>query len=68
MKLHPDELPHVLVHQTDPGAVNYVSDVGRNPAKTRHEHESDFRKGYKTKDQRVKDTVTNCAGKPLEFK
>lgn len=32
VELHPDELPHVLVHQTDPGAVNDVPDIGRNPA------------------------------------
>lgn len=37
VKLHPDELPHVLVHQADPGAVNDVSDVGRDPSKT-HTH------------------------------
>lgn len=36
VKLHPDELPHVLVHQTDSGAVNDVSDVGGNPATTQH--------------------------------
>lgn len=31
VELHPDELPHVLVHQADAGAVDNVSDVGRNP-------------------------------------
>lgn len=34
MELHPDELPHVLVHQADAGAVDDVPDVGRNPAAT----------------------------------
>lgn len=35
VELHPDELPHVLVHQADAGAVDDVSDVGWNPVNTR---------------------------------
>lgn len=35
VELHPDELPHVLVHQADARAVDDVSDVGRNPVNTR---------------------------------
>lgn len=35
VELHPDELPHVLVHQADAGAVHDVSDVGRDPADAR---------------------------------
>lgn len=34
VELHPDELPHVLVHQADAGAVDDVSDVGRDPVNT----------------------------------
>lgn len=34
VELHPDELPHVLVHQADAVAVDDVSDVGRNPVNT----------------------------------
>lgn len=32
VELHPDELPHVLVHQAHAGAVDDVADVGGNPA------------------------------------
>lgn len=31
MELHPDELPHVLVHQADAGAVDDIPDVGGDP-------------------------------------
>lgn len=53
VELHPDELPHVLVHQADAGAVDDVSDVGRDPANARR----DSGRGNRTKTDSITGSI-----------